>query len=91
MNNFFSENVTYALNEFFKKKYDKVSANKYISTIEFYVRNFLSLYRGISFPVLNNIVDKMYAAGIFDGYSRRKAEELTELISTPPYNRFSKN
>ena len=92
MNIFFSENVTYGLNKFFKKKFNNpISTNKYLSTVEINVKFFLNLYKGFSFPVMNNIVDKMYAVGIFDGYSSKKSEELTELILTPPYNRISKN
>ncbi|PNX51835.1 MAG: hypothetical protein BV456_01785 [Thermoplasmata archaeon M8B2D] len=37
------------------------------------------------------VIDKIYNSGFNDGYIRKEAENLTELILTEPYNRIGKN
>lgn len=74
-----------------KKIYDESFINRFFGIVMGLANLVFNTYPEKSHQKAFSVADRIYNYGFWDGYSYGKAEELSELILTEPYNRISKN
>ena len=84
--------VTFGFRNFFAEKFKNVFfMQKFVRIVSIFSRRMRDSNPSLNTFFIGQTVDKLFSVGFYNGYTERKAEELTELIITPPYNRISKN